>query len=210
MLIEDPTPDPAQTDPAEVLVGRRLKEIRLRRGLSLRALADRSRLNVNTLSLVENGKSSPSVGTLQQMAEALEVPITAFFESTPVEKLVVYTPADKRPQASFGSTRMENLGRDLAGNAVQPFLITLEPGVGSGDTLIVHTGHEFVFCLSGSVYYKVDQQDFELRDGDSLVFNLTCHTVGRIVAESLLRSCSLYTRRICRKNPEAAISQNNY
>ena len=65
-------------DPAEVLVGRKLRELRNRKGLSLRALADRSGLNVNTLSLVENGKSSPSVSTLQQLALALEVPIATF------------------------------------------------------------------------------------------------------------------------------------
>lgn len=71
----NPTSQPA----TEVLVGRRLRDLRTKRGFSLRVLADRSGLNVNTLSLVENGKSSPSVSTLQQLATALEVPIMAFF-----------------------------------------------------------------------------------------------------------------------------------
>jgi len=39
--------------PAEVLVGRRLRDLRTKHGLSLRALAERSGLNINTLSLVE-------------------------------------------------------------------------------------------------------------------------------------------------------------
>ncbi len=62
MNISDPTIND-KTTPAEVLVGRKLRELRNRNGLSLRALADRSGLNINTLSLVENGKSSPSVST---------------------------------------------------------------------------------------------------------------------------------------------------
>jgi transcriptional regulator with XRE-family HTH domain/predicted Fe-Mo cluster-binding NifX family protein len=156
--------------PTEVLVGRRLRNLRARRGLSLRALADRSGLNVNTLSLIENGKSSPSVSTLQQLALALDVPIPAFFEMEPVEKRVVFTPADQRPQASFGNTLMQNLGKDLAGSPVQPFAITLEPGMGSGDRMIVHTGHEFVYCLSGAISYIVDQNEYLLNMGDSLVF----------------------------------------
>ncbi len=159
-----------QGTPTEVLVGRRLKDLRLARGLSLRALADRSGLNVNTLSLVENGKCSPSVGTLQQMALALGVPITAFFECTPLEKRVVFTPAEQRPQARFGSTLMENLGKDLAGNSVQPFLVTLEPGTGGAGNPIVHTGHEFVYCLSGTVHYLVDEGEYVLGPGDCLVF----------------------------------------
>lgn len=156
--------------PAEILVGQKLRELRRRQGFSLRALADRSGLNFNTLSLVENGRSSPSVSTLQQLARALDVPIAAFFESEPVEKKVVFTPADQRPQASFGSTQMQNLGKDLLGNTVQPFAVTLKPGAGSGDRMIVHTGHEFVYCLSGTIRYQIEESEYILHPGDSLVF----------------------------------------
>lgn len=156
--------------PAEVLVGRKLRELRQQRGLSLRALAERSGLNINTLSLVENGKSSPSVGTLQQLALALETPLSSFFEADPVSKQVVFTPADRRPSAVFGTTQMENLTRDLAGNRLQSFVVTLEPGAGSGDQRIVHTGHEFVYCLSGLVHYRVLGVDYMLAAGDTLVF----------------------------------------
>jgi transcriptional regulator with XRE-family HTH domain/predicted Fe-Mo cluster-binding NifX family protein len=164
-----PMTDP-QPSSAETLVGRCLRELRAKRGLSLRALAQVSGLNVNTLSLIENGKTSPSVSTLQQLAMALDVPIGAFFASAPVEKRVVFTPAAERPEAAFGSTRMQNLGKDLAGSAVQPFVVTLEPGMGSGDRMIVHTGHEFVYCLSGSIRYQVDRETYDLNAGDSLVF----------------------------------------
>lgn len=156
--------------PAEFLVGKRLRDLRIKRGFSLRVLAERSSLNVNTLSLVENGKSSPSVSTLQQLALALDVSIAAFFESDPVGKHVVFTPADQRPHAVFGSTQMYNLGKNLVGSVVQPFVVILEPGKGSGKRIIVHTGHEFVYCLSGSIHYQVEQELFLLEPGDSLVF----------------------------------------
>lgn len=154
----------------EILVGQKLRELRLNQGLSLRALAELSGLNVNTLSLVENAKSSPSVSTLQQMAQALKVPIAAFFESEPQEQKVVFTPANLRPQTNFGSTRLENLGKDLAGSRVQPFIVVLQPGMGSGDKEIVHTGHEFVYCLDGCIRYQVQDEEFYLNPGDSLLF----------------------------------------
>lgn len=157
-------------NPGENLVGRKLRELRNRQGLSLRALADLSGLNVNTLVMIENGKSSPSVSTLQQLALALEVPITAFFEAEPIEKRVVFTPAGQRPEASFGSTRMQNLGKDLVDHVVQPFVVTLEPGKGSGERIIVHTGYEFVYCLSGSIDYQIEEDEYHLKPGDSLVF----------------------------------------
>jgi transcriptional regulator with XRE-family HTH domain/predicted Fe-Mo cluster-binding NifX family protein len=156
--------------PAEMLVGRRLRDLRTKQGFSLRALAERSGLNINTLSLVENGKSSPSVSTLQQLAVAMEIPISAFFESEPVEKRVIFTSATDRPRASFGSTQMQNLGKDLSGNAVQPFVVTLQPGMGSGDRMIVHTGYEFVYCLTGAIRYQIQEEEYILKAGDSLVF----------------------------------------
>jgi len=159
-----------ETISTEMIVGLKIRELRNRRGYSLRTLSERSALNINTLSLIENGKSSPSVGTLQQLSQALEVPITAFFESEPVSKRVVFTSADQRPLATFGRTQMQNLGKDLAGSEVQPFVVTLEPGDGSGERIIFHTGHEFVYCLSGSIHYYIEKKAYILKPGDSLVF----------------------------------------
>jgi len=153
-----------------LLVGRRLKELRNERGFSLRVLAGQSGLNVNTLSLIENGKSSPSVSTLQCLAKALRVPITAFFAVDPEVKHVIYTPSTQVAQTAFDEVQMVNLARDLSGNDFQPFSVTLQPGMGSGDKMIVHTGHEFVYCLKGSLHYRIEGEEFQLNEGDSLVF----------------------------------------
>jgi len=155
---------------SEKLVGLKIRELRNQRKLSLRILAEQSGLNINTLSLIENAKSSPSVGTLQQLARALGVRISAFFESEPVSTRIVYTRHDNRSEATFGNAHMQNLGKDLVNNAVQPFVVTLEPEAGSGERMIVHTGHEFVYCLNGKVLYVVDESEYSLTPGDSLLF----------------------------------------
>lgn len=176
--------------PTELIVGRKLRDLRAGQGLSLRGLADRSGLNINTLSLIENGKSSPSVSTMHQLASALGIPIARFFETEPVEKKVVFTSMDKRPLTCVGSTRMHNLSKDLAGNAIGSFIVDLQPGMGSGDQMIVHTGHEFVFCLNGSVRYRIEQEDYVLKQGDSLSFEAHLphrwENCGDQVAEILL------------------------
>src|SRR5512143_557339 len=71
---------PVYQEKLEITVGYRLRELRKQQGLSLRALAEKSGLSANTISLIENGKTSPSVATLQQIALALNITITAFFE----------------------------------------------------------------------------------------------------------------------------------
>ena len=77
-------------------VGSRLRMLRAGASLSIRALAEMSELNVNTLSLIENGKTSPSVSTLQQLAGALGVPVTEFFVTEQGNKTVVHQRSGQR------------------------------------------------------------------------------------------------------------------
>jgi len=154
----------------QVNVGQRLRELRGEHDLSIRALAEKSGLAINTLSLIENAKTSPSVSTLQQIAAALDVPITAFFETDTPRARVVYTKAGSRPSANFAHGILADLGAGMANPAVQPFVITLEPNLGSGANPIIHTGHEFVYCLEGRITYTVEERTYLLEPGDSLLF----------------------------------------
>ena len=155
---------------AEVNVGKRLKTLRTARGLSIRGLAGKSGLAVNTLSLIENEKTSPSVSTLQQLAAALKVPVTAFFKPDTEQKFVVFTPKNERPQTEIEKAMLQDLGAGLATKAVQPLVVTLKKGGGSGSSPIVHTGHEFVYCLSGRILYSIEEESYLLNPGDSLLF----------------------------------------
>lgn len=166
-------PTRAQTATAsgsDVNVGRRLRELRIEHELSIRALAERSGLNANTLSLIENNKTSPSVSTLQRIATALEVPITAFFETDVPKNSIAHIVARNRPRLAFAHGTLEDLGAGLTNRAVEPFVVTLEPNANSGDTPIVHTGFEFVFCLQGRMTYLIEDRSYALEPGDSLLF----------------------------------------
>ncbi len=160
--------DPGGFEP--VSVGQRLREIRLEKGLSIKALAEASGLAVNTLSLIENQKSSPSVNTLEQLAQALGISLASLFEPVSPSHPVVHTLAGQRRKMMVDQIRIEDLGLNLKEQPFQPFIVTLPPGKGSGSHPIVHTGHEFVYCLSGEVEYDIDDRYYHLSDGDSLLF----------------------------------------
>jgi len=154
----------------QIGVGDRLHEIRTQLGLSIRALADMSGLNVNTLSLIENGRTSPSVGTLQQLAQSLRMPITAFFETIHVEKKVVFQKNSSHPRTGFAHGILEDMGAGMARSGAEPLLMALFPYAASGVNPIVHTGREFVYCLEGHIVYTVDNETYVLEPGDSLFF----------------------------------------
>lgn len=154
----------------DINIGSRLQAFRQMRGLSQRALAEKSGLNFNTLSLIENGKTSPNVSTLQQLAAALDVPVTAFFEVVGEQKKVVYQKAGQRSKSEFSQGIFEDLGGGLAIGEGTPLLMTLHTHTSSDANPIVHTGQEFVFCLEGAVTFYVDDEPYELLPGDSLIF----------------------------------------
>lgn len=57
----------------EIMVGKRIKILRVERDLTLQELAKKSGLNIATLSHIENGKVKPHGKTLKAIADALGV-----------------------------------------------------------------------------------------------------------------------------------------
>ena len=154
----------------ESCLGRCLRELREERGFSLRALAEESSLSVNTISLIENGKSTPSVTTLQKISIALQVPIVAFFHSEQDGPKVIHTKAGQRGQVPVENGHLEDLGQELSVGSFKPFLVTLAPESNSGIDPLIHTGYEFVYCLNGRIAYLVENRRYLLEPGDSLFF----------------------------------------
>ena len=153
-----------------ISVGRRLRELRVEKGFSIKSLAEKSGLAVNTLSLIENQKSSPSVNTLEQLAIALEIPLSLFFEPIEKEKQLIFTRASQRRKTVIHGVHVEDCGLNLQGQVLQPLVVTIPAGQESGSMQIVHTGHEFIYCLSGEIIYTVDNKPHKIKQGDSLLF----------------------------------------
>jgi transcriptional regulator with XRE-family HTH domain len=168
--LEQTSPFLTRLEDEAASVGQRLREIRSLRGLSLRTLAERSGLNINTLSLIENERTSPSVSTLQQLAQSLQVSITEFFQTNHESRKLVHQKQGKRPCVAFRNSAMEDLAAGMPRFGAEPIIVTLEPDADSGKESIVHTGREFVYCLDGHIAYTVDNENYLLESGDSLIF----------------------------------------
>lgn len=162
--------EPNMNEGISIDVGSRLRQLRQERGKSMRALARDSGLSTNALSMIERARTSPSVSTLYKIADALEVPITAFFRTEPPRQEIVYRKSNERNRVAIIKGVWEGLGGESFVGHVEPFILTLEKGASSGPYGMLHTGHEFVMCLTGSIEYMVEEQFFTLEPGDSLIF----------------------------------------
>lgn len=170
------SPEPSDTPTSlEAAIGRKVRELRQGLGVTISDLARSTELSVGMVSKIENGQTSPSLSTLKALASALNVPISMFFQEFDVRRDASYVPAGQGVKIDRRGTKSghlyELLGHSLRSNvSVEPFLITLDEGA---DTHVSfqHSGHEFIYMLSGEVTYRHGDRSYDLKPGDALFFD---------------------------------------
>ncbi len=161
----------------EVAIGREVRAFRRTHGITVADLAKTTGLSIGMLSKIENGMTSPSLTTLQVLANALSVPITSFFRSFEEKRESVFVKSGTGVEADRTGTRaghqynlLGHLGANSSGVIVEPYLITL---TAESDTFpdFQHDGAEFIYMLEGKVQYCHGDKFYELEAGDSLFFD---------------------------------------
>jgi transcriptional regulator with XRE-family HTH domain len=172
-LMQDTASDPKTfSSSSELLIGARLRAFRNQKGMSIRSLAHKCGISVNTLSLIENDRTSPNVNTLKLLADGLEIPIVSFFEEENPEGSIVYQKQGQRLQIRFSNGTLERLREGLPPLGAEPILVSLE-STKDEVPVVSHLGREFIYCLEGVVTCEISNQSYPLFTGDSLLFNAT-------------------------------------
>jgi transcriptional regulator with XRE-family HTH domain len=159
----------------EEALGFQIRNLRRQLDLTVADLASAAQISVGMLSKIENGQISPSLGTLQRLAEALNVPITALFSTYEEKRGCSFVRANQGVVINRRGTkvghRYELLGHtDGAELVVEPFLITLTEEA-APYTGFQHAGIEFIYMLTGEVVYRHGDRSYHLKPGDSLMFD---------------------------------------
>lgn len=159
----------------EASIGLQVRHLRAQLGLRSGELAAQAGISASALSKIENGQISPSLGTLKDLARALNVPISALFSAFEDKRDCSYVPAGQGMKIERRGTRAGHeyrlLGQSLGGEtAVEPYLITLTEDA-APFTAFRHEGREFIYMLTGSVRYRHGERAFTLKSGDSLMFD---------------------------------------
>jgi DNA-binding transcriptional MerR regulator/quercetin dioxygenase-like cupin family protein len=150
-------------------IGARLRQLRLRRGLSLAVVAKSVGISLGFLSALERSHMSASVSTLRKLARFYQTNILELYGTTePVGHLV--GPRQRKVLEAGPGVKMELLAW---GNAVmEPHLFRIAPQAGSGESY-AHVGEEFLYVLRGAFQVSLDRQEYRLKPGDSFYFEST-------------------------------------
>ncbi|MGB3244522.1 MAG: XRE family transcriptional regulator [Sulfitobacter sp.] len=161
----------------EVAIGRQVRRYRRQQEITVADLAQLTGLSIGMLSKIENGNTSPSLTTLQTLANALSVQITSFFKGFEERREATHTKSGEGVETDRAGTRanhqynlLGHIGANGSGVIVEPYLITLTHTSDVFPTF-QHGGIETIYMLEGEVDYRHGDKVYPLKPGDTLFFD---------------------------------------
>ncbi len=145
-------------------IGCKIKQLRMRQGLTLEELASRCELTKGFLSQLERDLTSPSIATLSDILEALGSSLSEFFSEKKQEQIVF------RQEDFFVDERDKCTIRWIVPNTqkneMEPILIELPEG---GESFLSgpHSGEEFGYVIAGRISLVTEDGSLTVRTGET-------------------------------------------
>jgi len=152
-----------------MMIGEKIKLLRLRKNLTQEELANRAELTKGFISQIERNLSSPSIATLTDVLEALGTNLKEFFNETETSRVV------------FGKEHISVQEKDEMGqtiswivpnaqkNMMEPILLKLQAN-GRSDNYGPHSGEVFGYCIQGSVELRIGDGTYRIKQGESFYY----------------------------------------
>lgn len=158
-----------------LLIGKKLKEIRIQKKIKLVELAVKAKISKGLLSQIENNRAIPSLPVLLQIINALEIDYSSFFkeiESQTSSELIYKKKEDYskiNKEESVGFEYFLIFSENIGNVNFQFNILELKPEAKRNK--VTTDGYTYLYMLHGEVKYKVGKDSYILKEGDSLFFN---------------------------------------
>lgn len=158
-------------------VRRRLRELRSSQGLTLQQVAERSSIDVSTLSRLESGKRRLALDHLPLLAAALGVSTDELLRA-PVRP----DPRVRGRARRFDGLTMWPLTRHGPAGGLQAYKFRVAASRNRPPAeLPVHEGHDWLYVLSGRLRLLLGEDDLTIEPGEAVEFStLTPHWFGAV------------------------------
>jgi transcriptional regulator with XRE-family HTH domain len=159
-----------------VQISNKLKSIRKEKNLTLQDIADRAGVTKGLISQIENSRTIPSLLVLIQIVKALEVGLDDFFNDLSfygkegkilIQRKADYQKFEKEPASGYEYSRI--FTKKVNQCTIDIVLLEIQPG--SIRDFVQTDAFEYKYIISGSVRYVFRDQEIELFEGDSMLFD---------------------------------------
>lgn len=164
-------------------VGKRIKQVREERGISIEDLSNLTGFEVSRLVDIENGKEKPQLGTVMKLSKALDSAVGRLVSGMGT-KLYSITRKNERKQISRSSSKTGrkniysymSLAPEVQGRHMEALIVQLEKS--EDKEISVHNGEEFIFVLDGVANLTIGNDNYDLEPGDSAYYlSTTSHFI---------------------------------
>ena len=155
-------------------IGARIKQFRLSKGLTLKDIEDRAKVSATHVSEIERGMTSPTVGALTKIAEAMGTDVAYFVEKRNVSKIsIVNRSSRRRMQFKDWGATYYSLTKDIPNPKVSFLEVELDPGIKRPEETSTHEGEEFALVTKGVMEIIIGDEKYILKEGDSIHYKST-------------------------------------
>lgn len=150
-------------------IGKKIKELRTAKNLTLKELSEKTGLSTGFLSQLERGLTTAAIDTLERISEALGVDWGYFFAAPKERKECVVRSYERQIFLSEDSKFIHyHLSNDIRNMEMLPRMIEMLPSSREENVeLYNHEGEEFIYILEGILTLFVGERRYELYPGDS-------------------------------------------
>ncbi len=152
-------------------IGPKLRTLRQNRGLSQRKLAKQAGVSNATISLIEHGRTDPSMGLLRRILESLDVSFAEFFALGPAGAERFFFSRRDLVEIGKGLISYRQVGGDLANSQLQILHEVYKPGADTGQSMLSHEAEEGGVIIEGRLEVTINNQVQILSSGDAYRFN---------------------------------------
>ena len=125
-----------------VHLGDRIREVREKKGITLRTLAREAGVSESLISQIERNRVSPSIDTLLNVADILEIDMEYLFQDLRKQRQVSIVHRDNRNRIQLGDVNYQQLSiiQDDDEHAIEAFLLEISEGGEKGSREYGHSG----------------------------------------------------------------------
>ncbi len=158
----------------EYRFGEKIRSVRESQGITLKELARQMDVSASLISQIENNKVSPSIDTLLNLADILDIDPEYLFRDFRKKRKLKMVRKEERNRLSMGAVQYELLtppGLSEEGETMETMELTIQPGGEKGSEDYGHPGREMGIILSGRGELLYGTEKYKLKAGDSLSFS---------------------------------------
>ncbi len=150
-------------------IGRRIKKVREGKHMTLKNVEAKAGISATHVSEIERGKTSPTIGALIRIAEALGKDPAYFIESEELPDVSFIALEDRKEiELERAPGKMEMLTNSIPSGKINAKLISLAPNESGNIIMHSHNCDEAAEVLQGNISFKVEGETYELCPGDSI------------------------------------------